>query len=285
MKRYLFLGLALCLALNVRIGFAQSDQDCLMCHGDTTMMSSMGVEGWENLVLDSEKYSGTTHQSMGGCVSCHYDVSEFPHPEEVAEVDCGMCHFDAQQEWQSSSHGLSVQAGHEDAATCSSCHTAHYQYPASDTLSTVHPANEWQTCAECHSNEELISEYDIPQPEAVEMWTTTVHGRALIQDQNYDAATCSDCHGSHNVLPGRNIQSETHKFNVPETCGDCHSEIYAEFEQSSHGMSLSDGNWESASCTDCHGEHTIQQVGTEESLVSKRLQAEQTCALGCFAWR
>ncbi|NIR95424.1 MAG: hypothetical protein GWO08_17775, partial [Gammaproteobacteria bacterium] len=64
MKRYLFLGLALCLMLNVRIGFAQSDEDCLMCHGDTTMMSSMGVEGWENLVLDSEKYLGTTHQSM-----------------------------------------------------------------------------------------------------------------------------------------------------------------------------------------------------------------------------
>ncbi len=278
MKKLLSPGLVVFLLLTSGIGMAQTDQDCLMCHGDTTMMSSMGVEEWQPLVIDTARYSGSTHQEMGGCVTCHSDISEFPHPEQVSDVDCGMCHYDAQEQWQNSSHGLSVQAGHEDAASCVSCHTEHYQYPPTDTLSTVHPSREWQTCARCHTNEEIIEEYHIPQPEAVEMWKATVHGRELIQQNNYDAATCSDCHGSHKVLPGRNIESRMHKFNVPESCGECHAEIYAEFEASSHGSSLSEGNWESPSCTDCHGEHSIQRPEAGQSLVSKRLQAERTCA-------
>lgn len=278
MKQLPHLILVVLLFLVSGIGKAQTDQDCLTCHGDTTMMSSMGVEDWEPLVIDTDRYLGSTHREMGGCVSCHSDIAEFPHPEEISDVDCGMCHYDAQQQWQNSSHGLSVQAGHEDAATCVSCHTEHYQYPPTDTLSTVHPSREWQTCARCHTNEEIIEEYHIPQPEAVEMWKTTVHGRELIEQNNYDAATCSDCHGSHKVLPGRNIESRMHKFNVPESCGECHAEIYAEFNESSHGSSLSEGNWESPSCTDCHGEHTIQRPDARQSLVSKRLQAERTCA-------
>ncbi|MCF7804429.1 MAG: cytochrome b/b6 domain-containing protein [Candidatus Marinimicrobia bacterium] len=273
-RRVLILGL---LFLAVPL-FGQTDDECLMCHGDASMMESMGVEEYESLVVDSEKYGGSTHAEMGGCVSCHSDITEFPHPEDPADVDCGMCHYDTQEQWQNSSHGLSVQAGHEDAATCSSCHTAHYVYPPSDSLSTVSRSNEWETCAKCHENEELIEEYDIPQPEAVEMYKTTVHGRELIDQGNLEAASCSDCHGSHKILAGRNIESTMHKMNVPETCGQCHSEIYSKFEQSIHGESLSDGNWEAPSCTDCHGEHSIQRTETEGSRVSKKRQAEQTCA-------
>jgi len=258
---------------------AQTDEECLMCHGDASMMESMGVEDWENMVIDdTARYAGSVHADMGGCVSCHSDISSYPHPDTVQQVDCGMCHYDAQQQWQNSSHGLSVQAGHEDAATCSSCHTAHYVYPSSDSASTVYPTNEWQTCAECHANTELIQEYDIPNPEAVDMYKTTVHGRALIDRGNLESATCSDCHGAHKILPGRNIESQMHIFNVPETCGECHSQIYSHFQQSSHGESLADGNWESPSCTECHGEHTIQRTEAPGARVSKKLQAERTCA-------
>mgnify|MGYP005838801145 CR=1 FL=1 len=273
-RRWMILGLFLWILPL----YGQTDDECLMCHGDASMMESMGVDHWEAMVMDSEKYSGSTHAEMGGCVSCHYDISGFPHPEETQDVDCGMCHYDAKEAWQQSSHGLSVQAGHEDAATCSSCHTAHYVYPPSDTMSTVHVTNEWQTCAECHASEELIKEYDIPNPNAIAMYKTSVHGRELIDKGNTDAATCSDCHGAHNVLIGRNINSTMHKFNVPENCGQCHAEIYSEFQQSSHGQDLALGNWEAPSCIDCHGEHTIQRTGTGESKVSKRLQAEKTCA-------
>lgn len=261
------------------VTLAQTDEECLMCHGDASMMESMGVENWEQMVIDDqERYTGSVHADMGGCVSCHSDITSYPHPDTVQQVDCGMCHYDAQQQWSEGSHGLSVQAGHEDAATCASCHTSHYVYPATDTLSTVHPSNEWQTCAECHANSELIEEYDIPNPEAVAMYKTSVHGRELIDQRNLESATCSDCHGSHEILPGRNIQSDMHKMNVPESCGSCHAEIYSEFQQSSHGQSLAQGNWESPSCTDCHGEHTIQRTEAEESRVSKKLQAERTCA-------
>ncbi len=266
------------LVLGIEPGYTQTDENCLMCHGDSSMISAMGVEDWEPLLIDTTRYKQTTHYQMGGCVNCHSDISEFPHPEEVQEADCGMCHYDAQQNWAESAHGLSVQQGGEDAATCASCHTQHYQFPVSDSLSSVHPSNEWITCAECHSNQELIAEYDIPQPEAVDMYKTSVHGRELIDQGNMDAATCSDCHGAHKVLRARNFESTMNKFNVPETCGECHTESYTEYEESSHGMALSDHSFDAPSCTDCHGEHTIHRVGTEASRVSKKQQAEQTCA-------
>jgi len=249
-----------------------------MCHGDVTMMESMGVDNWQSLIVQADKYNKTAHADMGGCVSCHSDISGYPHPEQVQKVDCGTCHYSEMESWQKSSHGISVQSGHEDAATCSSCHTSHYIFGPTDSLSTVYPTNEWKTCAKCHEKKELIEQYNIPQPEAVQMWKTTVHGRALIDDDNLDAATCSDCHGAHKILPGRNIQSHVNKFNVPETCGSCHAEIYKKYEESIHGQALSEGNFDAPSCTDCHGEHTIQSPTTKGSSVSKQLQAEKTCA-------
>lgn len=275
---YGYLFTLLIIATSISVTFAQTDQDCLSCHADSSMMSAMGIEDWQPLVMDAERYTQTIHSQMGGCVNCHYDISEFPHPDTVAAVDCGMCHYDAQQNWAESAHGLSVQEGSEDAATCSSCHTDHYQFPATDSLSRVHPTNEWQTCAECHSNTELIQEYDIPQPDAVAMYKTSVHGRELIDQGNLDAASCSDCHGSHKILRARNFESTMNKFNVPETCGECHTDAYNDFEQSSHGTALADHAFDAPSCTDCHGEHTIMRVEAEESLVSKKQQAEQTCA-------
>ena len=209
MKKSLYgiLFTLLIVATALSVTFAQTDQDCLSCHADSSMMGAMGIEDWEPLVLDAERYTQTIHSQMGGCVNCHYDISEFPHADTVAAVDCGMCHYDAQQNWAESAHGLSVQEGSEDAATCSSCHTDHYQFSSSDSLSRVHPTNEWQTCAECHSNEELIQEYDIPQPDAVAMYKTSIHGRELIVQGNLDAASCSDCHGSHKILRARNFES------------------------------------------------------------------------------
>ncbi len=95
MKRLVLVS-ASCVWLLLATGlFAQSDQECMMCHGDSTMIQGMGVENWEPLVLDTARYRGSTHREMGGCISCHSDISEYPHPEQVMDVDCGMCHYDA----------------------------------------------------------------------------------------------------------------------------------------------------------------------------------------------
>jgi len=78
-----------------------------------------------------------------------------------------------------------------------------------------------------------------------------------MQHGNDLAATCSDCHGSHEMRKGSNPDSRVHRLNIAATCGQCHGDIKEEYLQSAHGVALGKGVRESATCTDCHGEHTI----------------------------
>ena len=53
---------------------------------------------------------------------------------------------------------------------------------------------------------------------------------------NLDAATCTDCHGSHDIpVPNEPRQRISH------TCEQCHSEIFNEYVESVHGEALFPG--------------------------------------------
>ena len=69
----------------------------------------------------------------------------------------------------------------------------------------------------------------------------------------FEAAVCSDCHGSHNVdslTPPRS--------NIHRTCERCHSQIYQEYEGSAHGAALiGEGNPDVPDCATCHNNHEI----------------------------
>jgi cytochrome b subunit of formate dehydrogenase len=68
----------------------------------------------------------------------------------------------------------------------------------------------------------------------------SVHGRAT-QNGSKKAAVCTDCHGVHKILPASDPQSPISKFNVPATCGKCHTAIEQTFLQSIHGQALARG--------------------------------------------
>ncbi|MBI4830472.1 MAG: hypothetical protein HY801_02740, partial [Candidatus Lindowbacteria bacterium] len=102
-----------------------------------------------------------------------------------------------------------------------------------------------------------------------------MHGRASAKGDK-DVATCSDCHGKHNIRPAPDSESTIYRANIPRTCAACHDNMqmvvkhnihveqpYAEYQQSVHGKALfKDGLVAMAAvCTDCHGVHDIQANG------------------------
>jgi cytochrome c553 len=82
-------------------------------------------------------------------------------------------------------------------------------------------------------------------------WTSDVDGDGA-------AATCSDCHGSHGILPSQDARSKVNHFNIPATCGQCHTDIAKTYlgkrARTSHESRRGQG---APVCSDCHGEHLI----------------------------
>ncbi|MCB0312346.1 MAG: cytochrome C, partial [Calditrichaeota bacterium] len=65
----------------------------------------------------------------------------------------------------------------------------------------------------------------------------SIHGRAF-NNGNSKAAICSDCHGAHSMMKASAPNSMVNKFNIAETCANCHEEIAEKFKNSIHGQAL-----------------------------------------------
>jgi predicted CXXCH cytochrome family protein len=87
------------------------------------------------------------------CSNCH-DSHAASTVRGLARLDtpeeCGTCHEERYTSYQGSFHGQATNLGFEPSATCSDCHTAHANLPASDSRSSVHPDNLDETCGACH---------------------------------------------------------------------------------------------------------------------------------------
>jgi cytochrome b subunit of formate dehydrogenase len=117
---------------------------------------------------------------------------------------------------------------------------------------------DWEGCIACH--EDAGEEY-------------TIHGRVAHADDD-EIPTCSDCHGSHDILPSTAKLSKTNPINLPETCGICHTDLDlierhqirkdhppGIYESSIHGRAVKGGLITAATCNDCHsGEGTAHRI-------------------------
>jgi len=181
--------------------------------------------------------------------------TDFPPPPEpiIDNADCLACHSQPDQrvtlpsgeilfitidedEYNQSVHGVNGYA-------CVQCHTNHTEYPhqpiEAQTL-REYKLEQYKSCARCHGDK-----YDALMD--------SVHEKA-IENGNIQAAVCTDCHGSHYIKPPDEPRSL-----IPQTCGNCHSEIDNAYLHSVHGEALVDeGNPDVPSCTDCHGSHNIK---------------------------
>jgi cytochrome b subunit of formate dehydrogenase len=105
----------------------------------------------------------------------------------------------------------------------------------------------------------------------------SVHGRA-VEKGSTKAAVCTDCHGTHEILAANDQKSPIYKFNVPATCGKCHTKVEETFMQSIHGQGIARGNGLAPVCTDCHGIHSIKAHTNPNAPVSEQNVSRDICA-------
>lgn len=294
------------------------DDECLACHG----VEGMPTESGRSIYVDPAKYQPSAHAAVG-CVSCHTDISGFPHPKRVQRVDCSACHAAPSDVPKSAHAALGPQAcaschgspheirvgaatrdsgtlclschqqsvidyragihndarvhGDAEGATCISCHgPTHKALPSRDPASPTAKKNLPETCGACHANPNFLARHNIPFARPVEAFRRSVHGKA-VEAGNPNAASCSDCHANHRILPPQNNQSTINHWNVVSTCAKCHGEISAVYRESVHGQGVALGNRDSPVCTDCHGEHTILAPSEPQSLVNPARVSSVTC--------
>jgi hypothetical protein len=251
------------------------DADCLACHSDSTLTTDVNGKTL-SLYVDEGKLKHSIHGRLFACVDCHTDVKSLAHDTPPKKITCGQCHADAQAAYARSAHAIARREG-AAAAGCQDCHGgAHEVMAGGDPKSPVNHENIPYTCGRCHGQKFLMeSRGQSAQPFI--SYQESVHGRAT-EKGSQKAAVCTDCHGAHEILPANDSKSPIYKFNVPATCGKCHSDVENTFMQSIHGQAIERGNAQAPVCTDCHGIHSIKGHADPNSPDAERNLSKDVCA-------
>ncbi len=260
-----------------------ADLPCIACHTDIKEFPHPArikrVECATCHVEEANSVPSSVHGLLGehACETCHESAHYARPAENVMPQKCGQCHSDELRALLGSVHGAAARSGDPQSPTCESCHgPVHKILTADDPQSLVAKKNLPQTCGACHANPDFVARHQIPFAHPVEAYSMSVHGRAVAAG-NDKAASCSDCHGSHDILPGQDPRSKINHWNVPATCGACHGEIKQAYDQSIHGQAVARGSRDAPVCTDCHGEHNILAPSEPGSPVSPALVSTVTC--------
>jgi hypothetical protein len=148
--------------------------------------------------------------------------------------------------YQASVHGQRLLARDVRVAICIDCHGSHDVKKASDPTAAVYPLNVPKLCASCHADETKMKPYGIPINQYA-LYAKSVHGKAVMEEQDLRAPTCASCHGSHDAKPPKSNE-------VVQVCGKCHTATQALYEESKHSR-LAVG----PKCWTCHGTHDVVQ--------------------------
>lgn len=275
----LFLSLLLVSPANADKPAQETEKYCLSCHGNPDLSMTLPSGETLSLYVSQDVISHSVHSPLGiECEACHTNISTYPHPgltfqnkRELSRsyyLACKNCHSANYEKAQDSMHAKVAESGNLNAAICTDCHGAHDVKKPDEPRALIS-----QTCSKCHA-------------EIVEAYKQSVHGSALIQDNNPDVPVCTDCHGVHNIQDPR-----TAEFRVqsPELCARCHAnqelmskyglsaDVYSIYKTSWHGVDVSvyKSRWptiwhDSAVCTDCHGVHDIRKTTDPASKVNPK---------------
>ncbi len=218
------------------------------------------------------------------CKDCHgtHEILSPKDPDSLTNrihlaSTCGKCHESEDQHFMKSAHGAALSKGIKGAPTCIDCHGEHNVEETTSKDSKVYKTREAKVCLSCHLDNPDVRQRMGPSAGFIASYESSVHGVALASG-NTRAATCSNCHGAHDMRKAGDVTSRVNKRNIVQTCSQCHADIAATFNESIHGTALRDGNTDAPTCTDCHGEHQIYAPSDPRSRVSARNVSVQVCA-------
>ncbi len=253
--------------------FYSETEYCLGCHSQELELQ---FKDGEKIVfqINESHLKGSVHRRLN-CSDCHFGFSSQEHPQRnfksrrdytIASSDsCRRCHFDKYTRTLESIHYSMLIQGRTDAPACVDCHGAHSIY--SGRREKVVNARR---CERCHDK-------------IYGVYKESVHGAALISENNQDVPICSDCHRAHDITDPR---TASFHLLIPDMCGNCHSnenlmkpyglstKVVDTYIQDFHGVTLGfykkqGADRSIAACTDCHGIHDIQKTSAPGSVTVK----------------
>ncbi len=199
------------------------------------------------------------YAKLNNCKACHGThniispkLATSPMHESNSLQYCSQCHEDVAKLHSVSEH--KAQAGEDKTPSCLSCHR-HPVTLGSEKNALKLKQNQEKLCISCH----IKSENQTSISKSLVNYEKSVHG-AQLMGGNQNAATCIDCHGTHNLQKASSPNSTVNKKNISKVCGKCHISTAHEYDMSIHGKAVAQGNPDSPSCTFCHGEHDIAKI-------------------------
>ena len=197
---------------------------CGVCHGDPELArrNSIPVVDAYQMYMDSIHGRALTKSGLlvaANCSSCHgsHGIRPKRYPDsKIARANipstCGACHAGVETTYFEGIHGRAAKEGNFRSPGCVDCHTAHQ-------IARVE-AEPWKLqivreCGTCHE-------------ESLKTYRDTFHGQ--VTNLGFAVvARCSDCHGSHRVLPASDPASSIAPANLVTTCQQCHPQANANF--------------------------------------------------------
>lgn len=246
------------------IALTISDRDCLKCHEKEDVFKIAGKDT-VSMTVDKEVVKYSVHGNIP-CVKCHSDIDPRRHRpcEPAGRVDCSACHAKISEEYFESGHGHAFLDNIADAPYCTTCHGSHDVKARNDETAAVFRASVPGLCGGCHREDGNASKVaELSEKAAYTDYSTSVHGRGLVEKGLLPSAICIDCHSSHRVLKHTDERSTVHDKNIAATCATCHRGIYKEYIKSVH-FSIEEGKEDLPNCADCHSSHTIEHVEEDQ---------------------
>jgi hypothetical protein len=194
------------------------------------------------------------------------------------DISCYHCHTQVVTEFRNNIH-------YDQGFSCADCHGGSEKSNGSLISNSVmsgdfvgRPTRDHITdiCSKCHVQE-------------TKDYKTSIHWEQ-IQKGHPDAATCTDCHGIHEIRAISDPNSSSNHQNSPATCAKCHSnnemmsawyygiktDRFDTYKESFHWRALDKGYGLVATCADCHENHkTKSHLNPDSSTYTENLP--KTC--------
>lgn len=250
--------------------FAQTDDDCMMCHEDQSLTKNKNGKT-VSMFVNTKSLSRSVHKNVK-CASCHKDAAgvEFPHNENLNPVNCGLCHKAADIQYNAGIHGQAHKLNAPYAPDCKECHGTHEIINSKNSESQTYKMNIPKLCGTCHKEGSPVARiYNITEHNILENYSESIHGKGMFESGLIVSATCNDCHGSHLILPHTSPNSSISKNKIAKTCMQCHARI-----EQVHKKVIKQELWEKRTgeipaCSDCHPPHIVKIEKLSENISNK----------------
>lgn len=187
---------------------------------------------------------------------------------------CITCHKELEDELRQPAVAFEQDIHKQVGLSCEDCHGGNpsqedIDLAKDDTFKGRPERNHIpEYCTSCHSNATYMKGFNPSlRVDQLALYRTSEHGRLLIKGDK-KVAVCTDCHGVHGIQTASHPKSWTFPWNIPKTCGRCHSDKdymkkykistsqEADYRESVHSQALYEKKDLSAPvCNDCHGNH------------------------------